>query len=1104
MDTDKHGYKGKSKKAKGKNLGQVFSASLRLFSLLLFTVHFSLLTANAQTRDFTKWVNPFIGTGGHGHTFPGATMPFGMVQLSPDTRIDNWDGSSGYHYSDDTIYGFSHTHLSGTGIPDGCDILFMPTVRPSIIEMHSRPDFKGYPSKFQHTNERAEPGFYSVKLDDSGVIVELTATPRVGLHKYTFPESNRAVVFLDLIWRDKLLDGSIRKVNSTTIEGFRRSSSWAKDQVVYFVAEFSKPVASTTLAGNKDSKSYVRGEFDFRTQAGEKILLKVAISNVSIEGARKNLAAELPGWDFDKVRANAKAAWNKELSKIEVSGGTDDQTTTFYSALYHTMIHPNVFNDVDGRYKGHDGKVHQLPGYAGVPVAERRSSASPEGPKSDSGGYAARREGRPSRDSNKEPDRKSTAFPLGESSPGDGPVGEDTLGVRQNPKNPQSETRDPQSHYTVFSLWDTFRAAHPLYTIIDQKRTVDYINSFIRIYEQGGRLPVWELWGEETDTMIGYHAVSVIADAMAKGIKGFDYEKAYAASKHSAELDHFGLAAYKKRGYISSEDEQESVSKTLEYAYNDWCIAQMARIVFHRRVGLQPITTYGLKLSGEIDKYSQRARYFENLFDPETGFMRPKQNGGFVKPFRPGEVTFHFTESNSWVYSFFVPQDINRLMELHGGRDKFAAKLDELFNTDEKLTGREQPDITGLIGQYAHGNEPSHHIAYLYDYAEQPWKTQRLVRKIMDEFYKPEPDGLIGNEDCGQMSAWYILSASGFYQVTPGLPIYAFGTPLFKEIKYNLENGKTFTIKAPNESSANIYIKSTRLNGRDFPSSSITHQQIMDGGMLEFEMSDTPITKGFPILPNVIGGTPKTVAVPIIEGGGRVFQDQMTVTLRAADPKAEMIYTTGDKWKVYTGPFTIDKTTTVKAIAGVELPTSDFGYDLYRKYPQYQGGRMAEATFYKKPNNWTVKIDSKYNRQYTGGGDEGLIDGLRGTLNFASGEWQGYQGQDFVATIDLQKETLVKEVGGGFLQDARPWIWMPTHIEFEVSANGVDFTKVADIKHDIKPENIAPQIRNFRQMISPVKARFVRVHAYNLGKIPAWHPGAGFEAFIFVDEIFIN
>lgn len=1021
----------------------IYSATLRLRGLLLLlTAHCLLLTSNAQTVDYTKWVNPFIGTGGHGHTFPGATMPFGMVQLSPDTRTDNWDGSSGYHYSDDVIYGFSHTHLSGTGIPDYCDILVRPVAGNEKIEKadakgNSRFPDRFAPIPFSHTDEKAEPGFYTVNLGN-GVLAEMTATPRVGLHRYTFRQSDDPRIAFDLEWRDKVLDSQLKVVNNRRIEGFRRSTSWAKDQIVYFVAEFSKPIDGSRVEadgmeirpdGDNHSKD-LKAIFFFK-KTNEPILLKVALSPVSIEGARKNLAAELPGWDFDKVRSDAKAAWNKELSKIEVSGGTDAQTTTFYTALYHTMIQPNIFNDVDGNYRGMDGKVHQLPGY------ESRKGEREKGRKGD-----------------------------------------------PTTKDQRTKTGD---QYTVFSLWDTFRAAHPLYTIIDQKRTVDFINTFIRQYEQGGRLPVWELAGNETDTMIGYHAVSVIADAMAKGITGFDYEKAYAAAKHSAELDHFGLAAYKRRGYISMEDENESVSKTLEYAYDDWCIAQMQAIL-NRRGGIEEIPP-----AFKDGDFRYRARYFENLFDPATGFMRPKKNGGFISPFAPNEVTFNYTEGNAWVYSFFVPQDITRLMELMGGREKFAAKLDELFTTKDKLAGREQPDITGLIGQYAHGNEPSHHIAYLYDYAGQPWKTQKLVRKIMDEFYKPEPDGLIGNEDCGQMSAWYVMSASGFYEVTPGSGTYVLGTPLFKEVKYHLENGAVFTIKAPNVSPANLYIRSAKMNGQTMIQSYFDHVQLMKGGVIEFEMTDAPVEKAFPWYPSSDDRV-EFVAMPSIHGGSRVFGGKATISIQTAAKDARIYYSTDGTTptvssKLYSKPFTIDSSTRIKAVSYTSPYTFSF---------------VAEAEFLKKPNDWTVSIASKYNRQYTGGGDEGLIDGIRGTVNFASGEWQGYQGQDFVATVDLQRETTVSEVGGGFLQNARSWIWMPTHIEFETSMDGVNFTRVADIKTDIAPTDMEPKIRDYTQTISPVQARYVRAHAYNLGKIPAWHPGAGDEAFIFVDEVMIK
>ncbi|MBX7061810.1 MAG: GH92 family glycosyl hydrolase [Pyrinomonadaceae bacterium] len=1001
------------------------SVHLRLCGLILAAALCSFVAVNAQTRDLTQFVNPFIGTGGHGHTFPGATVPFGMVQLSPDTRIDNWDGSSGYHYSDDIIYGFSMTHLSGTGIPDGCDILLMPMLTEGqIFTGQNERLANGYASNFSHANEIATPGYYSVKLAN-GIRSELTSTARVGLQRYTFPHSGDAYIYLDLAWRDKKLGAETNFVGDRRVEGFRRSTSWAKDQTVYFIAEFSQPINGSSAHGTSHGGHFA-DTYHFTLEKGGALIVKVAISYVSIEGARKNLEAELPGWDFDKVRRDAKAEWNKELSKIEISGGTPEQTTNFYTALYHTAIQPNIFSDVDGRYRGHDGKIHSLCD-----------------PKADSSKLKA-----------------------------------DGCTQIKNSSQPSALSRRHRpAQYTVFSLWDTFRAAHPLYTIIDEKRTADFINTFIRQYEQGGRLPVWELWGEETDTMIGYHAVPVIADAMAKGIKGFDYEKAYEAAINSAELDHFGLAAYKKRGYISMEDENESVSKTLEYAYDDWCIAKMAKL---------------LKKDADYARYSKRSRYFENLFDPATGFMRPKNNGSFVSPFSPNEVTFHFTEGNSWVYSFFVPQDVDRLEELMGGRAKFAAKLDELFTTSDQLTGRVQPDITGLIGQYAHGNEPSHHIAYLYDYAGEPWKTQKYVRQILDEFYKPTPDGLIGNEDCGQMSAWYILSASGFYPTAPGNAKYDLGTPIFKQVRYNLENGKAFTVKAPNVSPQNIYVRSVKLNGKPYRKTFITHADIAAGGTLEFEMSPTPVKDWF----TEFSSSKIDVAFEAVPyfAGPRTFEKTAEITLHSIDPKAEIFYTMqADTGSVsaemrYTKPISIDTTSTITATArkgGVSSKT-------------------VTARFIKKPNDWTVKIASKYSRQYNGGGDEGLIDGIRGTVNFASGEWQGYQGQDFDAVIDLQRPTKISEVSGGFLQVARSWIWMPTKIEFEVSDDNVNFKKVADIATDVSPEDMTSIARDYIKKISPVTARYVRVHATNLGKIPAWHPGAGYDAYIFVDEIIIR
>jgi putative alpha-1,2-mannosidase len=1010
-----------------------------IFAFCLFTFAFSNLPAQTP-KDLTRYVNPLVGTGGHGHTFPGATVPFGMVQLSPDTREDNWDGSSGYHYSDTSIWGFSHTHLSGTGIPDYCDILFAPTTgEPEFFAKSGDVSENGYASAFKHENEKAEAGYYSVRLDEGNIFAEMTATARVGFHRYTFPAgTTEANLILDLKHRDKVLDSELKIVGPNRIEGFRRSASWAKDQVIYFVAEFSEPFADYGITNDgapREKANAAKGtniKAFFRFDKQKPVMVKVALSPTGISGARKNLLAEAPHWNFEKTRAEAKDKWNKELSQIEVAGGSDAQLTTFYTALYHTKIQPNVFQDFDKAYLGLDKKVHTAEGF---------------------------------------------------------------------------------TNHTIFSLWDTFRAAHPLYTIVDRKRTADFINTFIKQYEQGGRLPVWELAANETDCMIGYHSVSVIADAMAKGITGFDYGKAFEAAKHSAELNHFGLEAYKRRGYISMEDEQESVSKTLEYAYDDFCIAQIAAFLrksiadkgrVPNKAGILGYQEKRLaELRDEQLKYLRRAQNYKNLYDRQTGFMRPKQNGNWLAPFAPNEVTFHFTEGNSWVYSFFVPQDISGLMELQGGKANFSRKLDEIFTTEQKLAGREQPDITGLIGQYAHGNEPSHHIAYLYNYAGEPWKTQRLVRRILDEFYKPEPDGLIGNEDCGQMSAWYILSALGFYQVTPGDPVYTFGTPLFREAKIHLENGKTFTVRAAEAPSSRrqtsrqdagvpMYIQSVKLNGKPHKKAFFTHDDLTAGATLEFVMADKPNQTWFTEAP-VSRIAERRAIVPTIEAP-RIFTDKTEVTISLPEENAQIFYTLDGRAPdknslLYGQPFTIDKTAVVKAIS----------------FDKWSGTSLpVEARLNKMPHDWTVKIFSKYNRQYTGGGDTGLIDGIRGTTNFASGEWQGYQPDDLVAVIDLQRETEIRQLGGGFLQDARPWIWMPTRIEFEVSSDNVNFRKVAEIKSDVAPDDMKPQIKDYRQEITPTKARYVRIRAVNLGKIPAWHPGAGYDAFIFVDEIFIE
>ncbi len=708
-----------------------------LFCLLLAT------SAFAQ-KDYTQYVDPFVGTGGHGHTFPGPTMPFGMVQVGPDTRLKTWDGCSGYHYSDGKIFGFSHTHLSGTGCSDYGDVLLVPEL--------GKPKFKNtqYAQAFDKKNEKASVGYYSVELANK-VKVELTATTRAALHKYTFPKSSQADIVLDLNHRDELKYGEVNFNGNNEITGARVSHAWADSQIVYYVIQFSKPFKKFGISNgpvlhdgmrsmsDTDLKAYV----SFETGEGEVIYARVGISAVSIDGAKKNLEAELNNWDFDKTVAAAKEAWNKELGKIDMQSSDPAVMRTFYSAMYHAMIPPNIYQDVDGQYRGRDLDVHQAKDF---------------------------------------------------------------------------------NYYTVFSLWDTYRALHPLLTLIDKKRSSDFINTFITQYEQGGLLPVWELSACETNCMIGYHAVPVITEAAMKDVKGFDANKALEAMKKSAMEDRNGLRDYKAHGYIKMSGSHENVSRTLEYAYDDWCIAMLAK---------------KLGKTDDYNYYIKRAQNYKNLYDPSTGFMRPKESS-FLSPFDPYEVNHNYTEGNAWQYSFYVPQDISGQMKLMGGKEKLADKLDSIFNTSPVLHGHKQPDISGMIGQYAHGNEPSHQIAYEYDYAGQPWKTQAMVRRIGGEMYRDQPDGLSGNEDCGQMSAWYIFSVMGFYPVCPGSDQYAIGSPLADHVTMHLENGRTFTVKANNNAKGNVYIQSAKLNGSNYTKSYITYDDIAKGGEIEFEMGPQP------------------------------------------------------------------------------------------------------------------------------------------------------------------------------------------------------------------------------------------------------------------------
>ncbi|KGO89174.1 GH92 family glycosyl hydrolase [Flavobacterium suncheonense] len=917
--------------------------------LVFFSSHFGF----TQQYDFAQYVNPFIGTGGHGHTFPGATVPFGMVQLSPDTRIDgSWDGCGGYHYSDNVIYGFSHTHLNGVGVSDYGDIMLMPTMgEPSF-------DNKTYSSTFSHKNEKASAGYYSVKLDKHNIDVRLTASTRVGFHEYTFNEKGQANIILDLNHRDKLLQGDVRIVNSRTVEILRRSEAWARDQYVFARIEFNQPMTlSKVKANGKNEANFYSGtevalSFSKPVAKGEKIWVKVALSPTGYEGAALNLT-EIKHWDFERTIKDAKVLWNLELTKIQIEEKDKDKLAIFYTALYHTMMQPNIAEDLDGKYRGRDNQIH---------------------------------------------------------------------------------VADTFDYYTVFSLWDTFRGAHPLYTLLDKKRTADFINTFIKQYEQGGRLPVWELASNETDCMIGYHSVSVMADAMAKGIQGFDYEKAFEAAKHSAMLDHLGLEAYKKNGFIAIDDEHESVSKTLEYAYDDWCIAQMAQLL------------------GKTDDYQyfmKRSQNWKNVFDWESGFMRPKKNGGWDKPFEPREVNNNYTEGNSWQYSFFVPQDIPGMIEAYGGPAKFEAKLDEMFTAPSETTGREQADITGLIGQYAHGNEPSHHMAYLYNYIGKPEKTKEKVHYILNEFYKNTPDGLIGNEDCGQMSAWYVLSSLGMYSVTPGKPDYAKTTPYFEKAIIHFENNQSLTITSKGHKG---YLKEVLATSK--------------------QESITPI-----------------IPVPVMQAESKAFKKNLEVSLIPA-PKNKAFYSFDNKtFKKYKQPFFINKSVTVYA---------------YSEDDNQNRSHTVSASYFQKANDWSVDIKSKYSAQYHAGGPEGLIDGILGNENWRKGDWQGYQGQDFEAVIDLKKETKINEIAGRFLQDTRAWIVMPRKVDYYVSHDNINFELAGTVANTVDANDYKEQIKAFVLPVKGKTARYVKVVAKNFGTLPEWHQGAGGDAYIFTDEILIQ
>ena len=727
--------------------------------LLLSVCAFSLTLATLQAGEITKYVNPFIGTGAidgglSGNNYPGATSPFGMIQLSPDTsEAPNWGDASGYDYNRNTIFGFSHTRLSGTGASDLIDITLMPTSSGRTS------------SAFTHDEEKARPGYYQVMLKDEGINAELTTTQRNGIHRYQYPAGKDAEIILDMdhsadkgSWGRRIINSQIRILNDHAVEGYRIITGWAKLRKIYFYMEFSSPILTSTLrdGGRVHENTAVingtnlHGYFRFGQLNGKPLTCKVALSSVSMENARQNMEQEAPHWDFDRYVAAADADWEKQLGKIEVKG-TEVQKEIFYTALYHTMIQPNTMSDVNGEYMAAD--------------------------------YTTRK-------------------------------------VANN-----------ETHYTTFSLWDTFRASHPLYTLLEPERVTDFVKSMIRQYEYYGYLPIWQLWGQDNYCMIGNHSIPVITDAILKGIPGIDVEKAYEAVYNSSVTSHPNspFEVWEKYGFMPENIQTQSVSITLEQAFDDWCVAQLAA---------------KLNKDADYQRFHKRSEYYRNLFHPKTKFFQSKNDKGeWIEPFDPyqygGNGGHPFTEGNAWQYFWYVPHNIQALMELTGGTKAFEQKLDTFFTSTYK-SEQMNHNASGFVGQYAHGNEPSHHVAYLYNFAGQPWKTQKYVSHILNTLYNNTSSGYAGNDDCGQMSAWYVFSAMGFYPVNPADGRYIIGSPLLDECTLKLAGNKEFRIRTIRKSPEDIYIQSVTLNGKKHKDFFITHQDIMNGGTMVFKMGKKP------------------------------------------------------------------------------------------------------------------------------------------------------------------------------------------------------------------------------------------------------------------------
>ena len=973
---------------------------------LLITALLFGLTTTAQEAQWTsiKDINPFIGTGGHGHTHPSAQAPFGMIQLGPNTRYDGWDGCGGYHYTDSTLYGFSTTHLSGTGVSDYGDLLFLP--HGSMVK-------EGAQIPFDKTSEKASPGYYSCVLDD-GTRVQATAGDRIGKLVLDYQEADSPGVMVDLNFRDHVLEKELTVFAGDKFQGRRISQGWAREQHLYFA--FDVQPRPDSIIELSDGVYWI--QLPKNTSRAE---VSMAISGTSENGAWKNFAEEDPWRSLERIRSETEGKWAKELAKSKVKSASADDRAIFATALYHAYSVPNLWSDVDGSYRGADGKIY---------------------------------------------------------------------------------TDTEHAHYTVYSLWDTYRTAHPLYTITQPERTQEFIYGMLDMYKQRGRLPIWELAGNETDCMIGYHSVSVLADAIAKGYHT-DTALTLEAMRATAEMDVFGLGAYQESGFLSIEDESESVSKTLEYAYDDACIAWTAE-----RLGNL----------GMMNGYKQRASAYRSLIDPESGFVRPRTNGDFLSPYAPQEVNNHFTEANAYQYSFSPVHDIEGWMEVltnfRAARENWNALprkkqamvvksrhdvledlLDELFTAPSETTGREQADITGLIGQYAHGNEPSHHIAYLYNATNNPGKTSFWVNEILNSQYQNAPDGLSGNEDCGQMSAWYVMASMGLYPLVPGQPHYQLSTPKWDAIHLELASGKSLDIAAkgtgPYLSSYNLGEEVLTHKQKRY----VTHEQLLEGGSWDVER-----------------GT--------VEGSWKTTQ-RYTTSLNNPTPPAPIIRVN----RTFSGETPVEI-----------IPTGS--YDLWR-YDRYEnvkwkkdrkgrermgiayddgfvtaitphygyGNHIAKAVFTKRDDNYSARwIQGTPSSQYTAGGAGAAVDGIQGDTDWRKGHWIGIQGEDAVLEISLERPEAMRSISVGVLKDIRAWIALPKALEISIWYEGSSAWKTIDMLPMENPlgeeEATRKEVIFAHDSLRPVEK--VRVKFTNAGKLQDWHPGAGYPSYFFVDEVWLD